>query len=48
MDKSTYQIRCEQWTTIINNCLASGMPQKAWCKKTASQKSVLLLAADTP
>lgn len=40
MDKSTHQIRCEQWTTIINNCLASGMTRKAWCKENRiSEKS---------
>lgn len=32
MDKSTHQIRCEQWTQIINECLSSGMPKTAWCK----------------
>ena len=32
MDKSTHQIRCEQWTRIINECLASGMPKTSWCK----------------
>ena len=25
MDKITHQVRCEQWTSIINECLASGM-----------------------
>lgn len=32
MDKSTHQVRCEQWTKIINECLASGMNKTAWCK----------------
>jgi putative transposase len=32
MDKSTHQIRCEQWTRIINECLASGMSKTSWCK----------------
>ena len=32
MDKSTHQIRCEQWTRIIEECLASGMPKTSWCK----------------
>lgn len=32
MDKSTHQIRCEQWSRIINECLASGMPKTSWCK----------------
>lgn len=33
MDKTTHQIRCEQWATIINNCLTSGMTRKAWCEE---------------
>ena len=24
-DKVTHKVRCEQWTTIINECLASEM-----------------------
>lgn len=32
MDKSTHQIRCEQWTQIINECLSSGMSKAAWCR----------------
>ena len=32
MDKSAHQIRCEQWTQIINECLSSGMSKTAWCK----------------
>ena len=32
MDKSTHQIRCEQWSRIIEECLASGMPKTSWCK----------------
>ena len=24
MDKITHKVRCEQWTAIINECLASG------------------------
>lgn len=39
MDKSTHQIRCKQWMTIINNCLASGITKKPGAKKTASQKN---------
>ena len=31
MDKSTHQIRCEQWTRIIIDCLASVMPKTSWC-----------------
>ena len=25
MDKITHKVRCEQWTKIIKECLASGM-----------------------
>ena len=32
MDKTTHQIRREQWTQIINNCLESGQSKKAWCR----------------
>lgn len=32
MDKITHEVRCEQWTRIINECLASGMNKTAWCK----------------
>ena len=40
MDKSTHQIRCEQWSRIINDCLASGQAKKAWCKENGvSEKS---------
>lgn len=27
MDKITHKARCEQWTAIVNECLASGMPK---------------------
>ena len=33
MDKSTHQIRREQWSQIINNCLASGQSKKTWCRE---------------
>ena len=33
MDKITHQARVEQWTNIINECLASGMNKTAWCKQ---------------
>lgn len=33
MDKITHQARVEQWTNIINECLASGMKKTAWCKQ---------------
>lgn len=32
MDKITHKVRCEQWTAIINECLASGMPKTTWCR----------------
>lgn len=40
MDKSTHQIRCEQWSQIINNCLTSGQSKKSWCREHGiSEKS---------
>ena len=30
MDKITHKVRCEQWTSIIKECLASGMPKATW------------------
>ena len=40
MDKSTHEIRCKQWTQIINNCLASGQSKKQWCRDNGiSEKS---------
>ena len=33
MDKITYKVRCEQWTSIIKECLASGMPNTTWCRE---------------
>ena len=33
MDKSTHQIRCEQWSRLINDCLASGQSKKTWCQE---------------
>lgn len=32
MDRVTHAVRREQWTNIINECLASGMNKTAWCK----------------
>lgn len=32
MDKTTHQIRCEQWMQIMNDCAASGMGKGAWCR----------------
>ena len=28
MNKITHKVRCEQWTSIIKECLASGMPKR--------------------
>lgn len=40
MDKSTHQIRCEQWSQIIADCLASGQSKKTWCQENGvSEKS---------
>ena len=40
MDKSTHQIRCEQWSRIITDCLASGQSKKTWCQENGvSEKS---------
>lgn len=40
MDKSTHQIRCEQWNRIITDCLASGQSKKTWCRENGvSEKS---------
>ena len=36
MDMITHKVRCEHWTAIINECLASGMPKNTWCKPMAS------------
>lgn len=33
MDKITHKVRCEQWTSIIKECLASGMNKTAWCRE---------------
>lgn len=30
MDQITHQLRLEQWTQIIKECTASGMPKKLW------------------
>ncbi len=40
MDKITHEVRLEQWTQIINECLASGMNKTEWCRKNGiSDKS---------
>lgn len=33
MDRITHKVRCEQWTKIIKECLASGMNKTAWCRE---------------
>ena len=33
MDKITHKVRCEQWTSIIKECLASGMSKTTWCRE---------------
>ena len=33
MDKITHKVRCEQWTSIIKECLASGRPKTTWCRE---------------
>ncbi len=32
MDKITHQVRAEQWTKILNECINSGMSKTAWCR----------------
>ncbi len=49
MDKITHKVRCEQWTSIIKECLASGMPKTTWCREHGiSDKSFFLLATNSP
>ena len=33
MVRITHKVRCEQWTKIIKECLASGMNKTAWCRE---------------
>lgn len=33
MEKITHQMRREQWSKIISECLASGLPKTTWCKQ---------------
>ena len=33
MDKSTSDVRLARWLPIIEECAASGMPKKDWCKE---------------
>ena len=44
MDKITHKVRCEQWTSIIKECLASGMPKTTW----HFGQSLFLLATNSP
>ena len=39
MDKITHKVRCEQWTSIIKECLASGMPKTTWCREHGITKA---------
>ena len=49
MDKITHKVRCEQWTSIIKECLASGMPKTTWCREHGiSDKAFFLLATNSP
>lgn len=31
MDSTTYQIRLDHWTQIVQNCTSSGLTRKEWC-----------------
>lgn len=33
MEKITHQMRREQWSKIISECLASGLPKTTWCRQ---------------
>lgn len=33
MDRITHKVCCEQWTKLIEECLASGMNKTAWCRE---------------
>lgn len=35
MDKTTYEMRMTQWTNIIQECNASGMQKKVWCRQNS-------------
>ncbi len=40
MEKITHQMRREQWSKIISECLASGQSKTAWCRQNGiSDKS---------
>ena len=42
MDKITHKVRCEQWTNIIKECLASGMPKTTWCREHGMMKEKVI------
>ena len=48
MDKITHKVRCEQWTSIIKECLASGMPKttSAYAKVIAEELPDAMQVAD--
>lgn len=48
MDKITHKVRCEQWTSIIKECLASGMPKTTWCREHGISDKSFLLATNSP
>lgn len=31
MDKTTYDIRLDQWTKLVQSCTSSGLSKKEWC-----------------
>ena len=33
MEKITHQMRLQQWSKIISECLASGLNKTAWCRQ---------------
>lgn len=33
MEKITHQMRLQQWSKIISECLASGQNKTAWCRQ---------------
>lgn len=40
MDKITHQVRCERWTKIINECLASGMKKQHGAENTVFHRNL--------
>ena len=41
MDQITHQLRLEQWTQIIKECTASGMPKKLWLAQTTPKADLV-------